>query len=116
MRILDKIIVCIIAAVQLCISGYDLLYFGSGHGPAGVTAYCIWGLLSALALFTATAVSRLVAILWQAFMLGYFLLKARTPQDTYLPAAWIAPAMIYLTVTAMSQFQRNRQTSNGRIG
>jgi len=112
MRLFDRIVVCIIAAVQLFISAYDLLYFGIGHGPAGVMAYFVWGLISALALFTGRVFTRLIAILWQALMLAYFLLKAKTPQDAFLPAAWIAPPIVYLTMTAIFRFRRSFQHSN----
>jgi hypothetical protein len=113
MRVLDRIIVCVIAAVQLFGSGFDLLYLGIGHGPEGLIAYFVWGLVSAAALFTGRFLARLVAVLWQALMLTYFLLKARSLQDVFLPAAWIAPAMIYLAVTAVLPFWRKSRSSNG---
>ena len=101
MRVFDRIIVCIIAVVQLFCSGFDLLYLGIGRGPAGLIAYFVWGLVSALALFSGRTWTRLLAVFWQALMLIYFLLKARTPEDAFLPVACIAPAMIYLIVTAV---------------
>jgi hypothetical protein len=112
MRVLDKVIVCIIAAVQLFCSGFGLLYLGIGRGPEGLIAYFFWGLASALVLFGGKFWTRVVAVLWQALMLTYFLLKARSPQDAFLPAAWIAPAMIYLAVTAVLPFWRGPQNSN----
>lgn len=113
MRVFDRIIVCFIAAVQVFYSGFDLLYLGIGRGPEGLIAYFVWGLVSALALFSGRFWARLLAVLWQALMLTYFLLKARSPQDALLPAALIAPAIIYLAVTAVVPFLRKPQNSNG---
>jgi peptidoglycan/LPS O-acetylase OafA/YrhL len=113
MRVFDRVIVCFIAAVQLFCSGFDLLYLGIGRGPEGLIAYFVCGLVSALALFSGRFWARLVAVLWQALMLAYFLLKARSPQGAIFPAALIAPAMIYLAVTAVVPFWRKPQNSNG---
>jgi hypothetical protein len=113
MRVFDRIVVCFIAAVQMSCSGFDLLYLGIGRGPGGLIAYFVCGLVSALALFSGRFWTRLVAVLWQALMLTYFLLKARSPQDVFLPAVLIAPAMIYLAVTAVVPFWRKPQNSNG---
>jgi len=85
-------------------------YLGIGHGPEWLMAYFLWGGGSALVLFTGKLFARLLAIPWQALMLTYFFLKARAPEDALLPAAWILPAMIYLAVTAILQFRRNRNT------
>jgi hypothetical protein len=70
----------------------------------------LWGGGSALVLFTGKLFARVLAIPWQALMLTHFFLKARAPEDALLPAAWILPAMIYLAVTAILQFRRNRNT------
>lgn len=112
LRVFDRIIVCIIAAVQMFCSGFDVLYLGIGRGPGGLIAYFVCGLGSALALFSGRFWARVVAVSWQMLMLTYFLLKARSSQDAFLPLAWIAPAMIYLAVTAVVSFLRKSQNSN----
>jgi hypothetical protein len=110
MRLVDRIIICVIASVQLFCSGFALLYLGIGRGPGGLIVYFGWGLLSGLALFTGRFLTRFVAAFWQALILAYFLLKARSLQDALIPAAWIVAPMIYLALTAALPCLRKSQS------
>lgn len=106
--LIDRIIVCLIAAVQLLWSGYALLYVVIGHFPEGLIAYFAWGFIAAVALFTGKAFPRILAVLWQAVLLTYFFMQANGPWDAFTSGLWAIPVTVYLAVTAIFRFQHKK--------
>ena len=103
--VIDRTVVVCISALQLFYSGYVLLWFVIGHGPGGIIAYSLWGVISALILFTFRPAARLIAIAWQVILAAGTLSKFHDPHAVLV---WIVPPVIYLGATAYLQY-RNRK-------
>jgi hypothetical protein len=84
-----------------------LLLFLIGHGPPAIVAYFLVGFVSAGFLFTGRRWARLIAIAWQGLLMAGIWSKIDDPHDALMSILWVAPATVYLGVTAILQFSKS---------
>jgi hypothetical protein len=96
-RVLDRIIVCCIASLQLLYCIYILVIASVGRAPTVIFVYMLFGVVTALALFTGRLVARFIAILW----LGVYVLYLRAKSFDVNVMLWELAPIAYLFVTGV---------------
>jgi hypothetical protein len=115
-RVMDAMIVCGVALVQLTFAGFFLFaqfafaYHGGFH-PI-VTPCLILGVCSALFLFSGQLASRIVSTSWQSIVAAGILIAADPTSSSdatlRLWALWLVPGSLYLAVTSVPRFRNLR--------
>jgi HEAT repeat protein len=114
--LVDKIIVRGLAIIQLlmCLAGLAILPFAFMYGGAAVWPsrfqnsifFLLFGLGTALYLFSRQALARMLALLWYGTLIGTMVFRLRPQQIGASGAAtfvllWSALALLYLVVTSV---------------
>lgn len=113
-RVFDAIIVISIALGQLVLSIFVLLFIFTSAYMGGLQPvagpYMLFGIISASILFSCRLTPRLIAMVWQGFLVGTVLFgvaaKPVNSHNIWLKncALFILPSALYLLVTAAVQF------------
>lgn len=105
-KVIDRVVLICVSTAQLLYSGELLWLFHVG--PPAIILYLLAGLASAVFLYTGKLESRILAIVWQGMLMAGTWSKSNDPHDAFMSVLWVAPATIYLGITAILQVRETK--------
>lgn len=123
---LDKVIVRVLATLQLLASGlcflgvlFALNYGGAAANPLAlplISVYSVFGVASALLLYSTHTYTRLLAITWHGILVGFafvgwlFAARSVNVSDGFIPILCVSViSLLYLGATLLNLLRKDRR-------